>query len=74
MLMSPEATVHAEIERRLELAGAYRRYRPVRAGRRFPRLRALFDRGLRSPRPPQPALVASAGRHHLPVPPTAALR
>ena len=67
MLMSPEATVHAEIERRLELAGVHRRYRPVRAQRRLPRLRALLAPRLRSPRPPEPALLATAGRHHLPV-------
>ncbi|WP_111765891.1 hypothetical protein [Nakamurella deserti] len=69
--MSPEATVHAEIQRRLELAGAHRRYRPVRARRPRSRLRALWDRVLRSPHPPAPAVLATAGRHHLPVPPTA---
>ena len=68
MLMSPEASVHAEIERRLELAGRYRRYEPVRPHRTWPHLRDLLRRRLRSPRPPAPLPMTAAGRHHLPIP------
>jgi hypothetical protein len=74
MLISPEATVHAEIARRLELAGTYRRYAPVRARREWPHLRDLFGRRHRTPRPVRPALLATAGRHHVPLSPTVAFR
>ncbi len=67
MLMSPEASVHAEIERRLELAGRYRRATPVRPHRTWPHLRDLFGRRLRAPRPPAALPLAAAGRHHRPI-------
>lgn len=45
MLLNPDAFVQAEIDRRLELTGAYQWNRPLRARREWPRLRNLFGRG-----------------------------